>query len=85
MTKPRDDAPKTVQDLARVTGLDPRTVRTAIRVGELPGYAVGSRYVVPADAFAAFCRGEWQPQPRPLFPHPVKPLPQPEQLIRKSN
>lgn len=80
-----DEAPKGVTDLMRVTGLGRDLVKAAIRSGELPGYHVGSRYVVPADAFAAFCRGEWQARPHPIFPHPIKPLPQPEQLIRKSS
>lgn len=66
--------PRTVADLAAVTGLHDDTVRLAIRAGQLPGYHVGRAYVVPADAFDAFCRGEWVPKPRPLFAEPVKPL-----------
>jgi excisionase family DNA binding protein len=48
------------QDLCRVTGKSRQTVCAAIRRGELPGYVVGRSYVVPAEAFHAFCRGEWQ-------------------------
>lgn len=68
------DKPHTVADLMRVTGLCDVTVRAAIRTGELPGYQVGKKYVVPAEAFDRFCRGEWTPSPRPLFAEPIKPL-----------
>jgi excisionase family DNA binding protein len=59
----------------RVCGLGRETVRAAIRTGELPGYQIGKKYVVPAEAFDRFCRGDWQPAPRPLSPEPIKPLP----------
>ena len=61
-------------DLCRVTGLGRETVKAAIVAGELPGYLIGSRYIVPAEAFDAFCRGEWRPAPRPILaqqPNPV--------------
>lgn len=61
------DKPATVSDLVRVTGLGRDTVYAAIRSGELPGYFVGGRYVVPRAAFEAFCRGEWMPQPKPVL------------------
>lgn len=65
--------PRTYQDLMAVTGLGRNAVKAAIRTGELPGYKIGSRYVIPADAFDAFCRGEWTPKPRPLFSEPIRP------------
>jgi excisionase family DNA binding protein len=66
--------PRTYQDLMVVTGLGRNAVKAAIQTGELPGYKTGSRYVVPADAFDAFCQGTWVPKPRPLFAEPVKPI-----------
>jgi excisionase family DNA binding protein len=60
------------RDLMRVTGLGRDTVKAAIRSGELPGYLVGRTYVVPAEAFEAFCRGAWTPQPRPVLAHPAR-------------
>lgn len=67
------DSPATVEDLMRVTGLGRATVREGIRRGELPGFQVGARgqYVVPRQAFEAFCRGEWEPRPRRMFAEPV--------------
>ena len=66
--------PKTVKDLIAATGLSEPTVLTALACGELPGYRVGKRWVVPDEAFELFCRGEWQPQTRNPFPEGVKPL-----------
>lgn len=64
--------PRRVADLVTVTGLSRNSVYTAIRLGQLPGFFVGKRVVIPADAFDAFCRGDWQPQPRPIAPiHPL--------------
>lgn len=66
--------PKTVRDLMAVTGFSEQLVRAAIRSGELPGYVAGTRFTIPADAFDAFCRGEWKPQPRPVLAQPAQPL-----------
>ena len=69
MTAP---APRTVADLAGVTGLNEATVRAYIRAGALPGYYCqipGSKkgtFVIPAEAFARFVRGEWIATPRPV-------------------
>jgi len=82
-------APKTVADLMTVTGLGRDTVRAAIRTGALPGYYVQSNpgnrghYVIPADAFEAFCNGTWQPQLRPIVPQPIRPLPQPTDFVKQ--
>lgn len=83
-------APKTVADLMAITGLGRDTVRAAIRTGALPGYYVQSNprknrghYVIPADAFEAFCNGTWQPQYRPITPTPIKPLPQPTDFVKQ--
>jgi excisionase family DNA binding protein len=71
----RPHGAKFVADLMRVTGLGRDTCRAAIRTGELPGYKVGRKYVIPAEAFDRFCKVDWQPQPGPLFREPIKPLP----------
>lgn len=75
-----DDAPKTVADLVRVTGLNKDTIKACIRTGTLPGYYTGTRYVIPAEAFDRFCRGEWIAQHRPVFSEPIRPIPP---LVRK--
>ena len=65
-------APRTVADLAAVTGLNEATVRAYIRAGALPGYYCqmpGSKkgtFVIPAEAFDRFVRGEWVAAPRPV-------------------
>lgn len=72
--------PVSIQDLMTVTGLGRTAVKEAIVRGELPGSKVGGRYVVPADAFDAFCAGTWVARPRPVV---HQPLPQPDRLIRR--
>lgn len=66
------DPKRGYRDLMRVTGLGREIVKAAIRNGQLPGYVVGRSYVVPEEAFKAFCRGEWTPQPKPMAP--IRPL-----------
>ena len=69
---PADRPPRTVADLAAVTGLHADAVRAYIKAGMLPGYYVrmpdASKgvYRIPAEAFDRFVRGEWQPAPRPV-------------------
>lgn len=64
--------PRAVADLVAVTGLAPDIVRAYIRAGMLPGYfcrmpgAKRGSFVIPAEAFDRFCRGEWVPAPRPV-------------------
>lgn len=76
-TKKNDSSPEVYgyRDLMRVCGLGRDTVKFAIRMGELPGFKVGRSYVVPAEAFAAFCAGTWVATPRPLFPSGVQAAP----------
>lgn len=38
------------------------TVRRGINRGQLPGYRVGDKYVIPSIAFDRFLNGEWQPR-----------------------
>lgn len=76
------DAPKTVDDLVRVSGLGKDLVKAAMCSGELPGYRVGTRYLCPAEAFDDFLHGRWKPIPRPVLAEPATPLPQPTDLIR---
>lgn len=64
--------PRTVADLMAVTGLSKNSVYAAIKTGQLPGYHIGKRVVIPGEAFEAFCRGEWQPAPKPMAP--IRPL-----------
>jgi excisionase family DNA binding protein len=54
-------------ELADALGLGEDTVKAAILSGELPGYKIGKRYVVPRDAFEAVCAGTWRPNPRPIL------------------
>lgn len=74
--------PKTLQDLMTVTGLGKYAVKSAIRNGQLPGYKTGRFYVVPADAFAAFCNGTWVPRELPK-PEPIRPIAPPQMLNRR--
>jgi len=74
---------KSAKDLMRVTGLSETSVYLALELGELPGYRVGRRWVITDDAFDDFCHGRWQPKPKNPFPHGIKPLKQPTELIRK--
>lgn len=62
------------QDLQKITGLGREAVKAGIRCGQLPGYVVGKKYVVPVDAFEAFRTGKWVPQPRPYFAVAPKPI-----------
>lgn len=72
-----DPTPKGVPDLMAATGLGRDLVKAAILSGELPGHKIGNRYIVPAEAFERFCRGEWVAQHRPVFTEPIKPKPTP--------
>lgn len=65
-------APASVQELMDVTGLGRDAVRAGIRCGQLPGYVVGVRYIVPRQAFEAFCRGDWEPTLRMPIPGPIR-------------
>lgn len=69
MTAPRP--PRPLADLIVASGLSRDTVKALIRAGQLPGYKAGRKYVIPADAFDAWCRGEWEPRPTPVAPRPV--------------
>ncbi len=73
--KPKTKPARTYHDLMEVTGLGRDAVKLAIRAGQLPGYAVGPKpmYVVPAEAFDAFCAGTWEPRPMKQ-PEPIRPL-----------
>jgi excisionase family DNA binding protein len=72
----------TLDDLMRVTGLCRTTTKQAVRNGELPGYKVGARYVIPDEAFDRFCRGDWTPTPRPVTP--IAPITTMKRLERAS-
>lgn len=81
-----DVKPATVEELMRVTRMGREAVKAAIRYGALPGYVVEgdglrNRYVIPRAAFEAFCRGDWQPAPRPVTPITVT---APLQLLRRK-
>lgn len=55
--------PASVQDLCDATGLGENTVREAIKLGQLPGYYIGRKVVIPRELFERFCRGDWTPRP----------------------
>ena len=50
-----------VRDLCAYLKLGKATVYKAIEAGELPGYKVGNRYVVPGEAFRELQAGRWVP------------------------
>jgi excisionase family DNA binding protein len=65
---------KNVRDLAAVLGCGYTAAVSAIESGQAPGYKVGKSWRIPDDAFEAFKRGEWKPQPiRIEIVHPVTP------------
>jgi excisionase family DNA binding protein len=76
------DAPATWQELAAVTGLSEPTVKTAIRMGWLPGQKIGKLYVIPREAFNRYCAGTWVPMPKAIDPMPKQP--QPTNFIRRK-
>ena len=59
----------TVDSLAAVLGVTPRVVRNAVARGELGGVKRGGRWVIPADAVAAWTHGD----PSPSFQRPRAP------------
>ncbi|MGB3327553.1 MAG: helix-turn-helix domain-containing protein [Thermomicrobiales bacterium] len=71
---------RSVKDLMRAAGISERTAYAAIKRGELPGYYVGRKVVIPEEAFQAFIQGRWTPSPRPLA---IKPVVQSSSLLRK--
>lgn len=72
--------PATVEDLQIVTGLGRDAVLAAIRHGSLPGAKIHGRYVIPADAFEAYCLyGKW---PINAEPTPIRPIP--DMIKRRS-
>lgn len=53
-------------EIQRRTGLGRDAVRQAIKAGQLPGYKIGGRYVVPRVWFERWMAGEpAQPAPDP--------------------
>ena len=69
-----DDTPYTVADLMRVTGLGRDRVKSLIRSGDLPGYQLGKKYVVPAEGFRALLASTWRPQPRHITVTNISPI-----------
>lgn len=74
--------PFTVKDLEKVTGLQEQAVKRAIIAGQLPGAKVGGRYVIPHDAFVAFCEGHWTAREW-RAPDPIRPIP--EMIKRRAS
>lgn len=70
MTTPTRDIrpPASLQDVMTATGLGRESVKALIRTGQLPGHKLGRRYVIPRDAFDAFCAGDWEPRSQPIQP-----------------
>lgn len=77
------DAPKSLDELLAIVGVDRDVATAAILAGELPGYKVGRRWVIPAAAFEDFRHGRWIPRPRPILAQP-QPLPEPTDFIRRK-
>ncbi len=74
MTDRHDDTPYTVDDLMRVTELGRDSVKSLIRSGDLPGYQLGKKYVVPAEGFRALLASTWKPQPRQITVTNISPI-----------
>lgn len=75
-----------VTDLCKITGLSRASVQEGIRRGELPGYKVGTRYVIPGEAFRALYEGRWMPQVRDEIPadDPIEPIEEPRERDPKQ-
>jgi excisionase family DNA binding protein len=58
----------TTGQVAERIGLCERSVRRGIVRGEIPGYRVGKRYLVPALAFDEYLHGRWIPQTKASAP-----------------
>lgn len=56
-------APKavTIREFQAASGLSKPTIYKMIREGQLPGYKIGSRYVVPRPWFERWLSGDWVP------------------------
>ena len=50
-----------VRDLCALLGIGKQTAYVGIEAGELPGYKVGGRYVIPGPAFRDLAEGKWVP------------------------
>ncbi len=59
-----DRPAKSLEDLMRATGPSRDLCKSGILSGQLPGYKVGTRWTIPADAFDDLCRGRWVPHHR---------------------
>jgi excisionase family DNA binding protein len=68
--------PLRVEEAARWLGVCPQTVRNLFREGRLPGYYVGRKILVYADAVEQFKAANAGPPPR--TPLEETPLPEPE-------
>jgi excisionase family DNA binding protein len=49
----------TVEEFAEMLGVHEKTLRQAINRNEAPGYKLGNRIVIPADAVDEFMAGRW--------------------------
>jgi excisionase family DNA binding protein len=52
--------PYTAEDVARMLGKDPTTIRRAIDLKQFPGQRLGRNYAIPRTAFERWDRGEWK-------------------------
>jgi excisionase family DNA binding protein len=52
-------------EFAEAIGVCEKTLRLAFHRGEIPGYQLGNRIVIPRPAFEDFMHGRWSPEYRP--------------------
>lgn len=51
----------TIREFRIATGLSKPTIYKMIRLKQIPGYKIGTRYVIPRPWFEAFLEGRWTP------------------------
>lgn len=50
-----------IREFMDATGLGKTTIYKMIRLKQIPGYKIGTRYVIPRPWFEAFLDGRWTP------------------------
>ena len=62
------------EEVAVDQGISVSTVYRALRANppELPGRKVRHQWRIPIDQYEAYCRGEWEPKPRPTNVVPMR-------------
>ena len=84
--KPVASEPWTLRDMKVATGLSMKTCAEYIVDGFLPGYKVGSRYIIPAQWADDWLHGRWSPKRADAEPAAVPPeVINPSQFVKRIN